>query len=694
MDDLLKLFRSNFKNLSGTPDELYKNFDNLFTRLSDNIKNMPELKDYADAYDKYGSDLYKSLKEEVKEQSESYLAKQAKIKKQEVRRERKNKFFELEDGSKVKQYLDDNGNIRAQRRIYQDGTREFRVQHNAETIKKDPRAKNMSKVVSTYDGETTLINKRPNARDVETKTINHKTGEIYKTKQRRQSDWSGGVTATSGDYTSIEEEKLIHDKKMDDKYGANTVEENDYDAENARTEKEIDAAEYDIPDADNSSTSQIDPNNPETPKYEGVDPDKPATWTDDYINDTAETLEELDDMMSRRDVAQNKDIVNQINQQRQAEDVPLNREQRRKAAKEERKKGNTQKQKTKKQKERDERNKKFNDRNKSMGRDPEETKRINREANEQKETKNRERNKHQQQRAEEARVKKERGEKIYKDIVDEWNEKPILEQMNMFNESEEANNFRWKQRAENNLPELGDRKAEIESIPEAMRNPELQNELDEINNKINDVGKFESNIDNGKINQGLDFEHHNMNQDASDYVDWANDLDAKSRAYEFDGSYTAQKEFVDNSGKLIKTKRVTKGLDIGDVSKVGLVTAGLNILGAVGDYKDERRKGRGVVSSAVRAGVKFAAFEAMGLWSIPVMLVSQAPGAVIKGADMLYKENRRMNSAANNQVFGGAQFMDTQQLATMRQSGMEMAKMSQYNLQQTLMGNEATYLHR
>jgi hypothetical protein len=405
-------------------------------------------------------------------------------------------------------------------------------------------------------------------------------------------------------------------------------------------------------------------------------------------------MEELDDMMSRRDVAQNKDIVNQINQQRQAEDVPLNREQRRKAAKEERKKGNTQKQKTKKQKERDKRNKKFNDRNTAMGRDPEETKRINREANEQKETKNRERNKRQQQRAEEAKIQKERGEKIYKDIVDEWNEKPILEQMSMFNESEEAKNLRWKQQAENNISELGNRKAEIESIPEAMRNPELQNELDEINNRINELGKFESNIDNGKINQGLDFEHHNMNQEASDYVDWANDLDAKSRAYEFDGSYTAQKEFVDNSGKLIKTKRVTKGLDIGDVSKVGLVTAGLNILGAVGDYKDERRKGRGVVSSAVRAGVKFAAFEAMGLWSIPVMLVSQAPGAVIKGADMLYKENRRMNSAANNQVFGGAQFMDTQQLATMRQSGMEMAKMSQYNLQQTLMGNEATYLHR
>ena len=79
---------------------------------------------------------------------------------------------------------------------------------------------------------------------------------------------------------------------------------------------------------------------------------------------------------------------------------------------------------------------------------------------------------------------------------------------------------------------------------------------------------------------------------------------------------------------------------------------------------------------------------------LALMAVKAIPGAVVKGADMLYKENRRMNSAANQQAFGGAQFQDTQQLATMRQSGMEMAKMSQYNLQQTLMGNEATYLHR
>lgn len=133
---------------------------------------------------------------------------------------------------------------------------------------------------------------------------------------------------------------------------------------------------------------------------------------------------------------------------------------------------------------------------------------------------------------------------------------------------------------------------------------------------------------------------------------------------------------------------------IGDVSKVSALGTAVNALAFVSDYKDSRRKGRGVISSAVRAGAQFAAGEALGLWAIPVIAAKELPGAAIKGAEMIYKENRKMNSAANFQAFGNANFQDTQQLATMRQSGMEMAKMAQYNLQQTLMGAEATYLHR
>ena len=132
----------------------------------------------------------------------------------------------------------------------------------------------------------------------------------------------------------------------------------------------------------------------------------------------------------------------------------------------------------------------------------------------------------------------------------------------------------------------------------------------------------------------------------------------------------------------------------GTLGTVDKIMTGVNILGAIGDYKSYRRQGDNVISAGVKTAAKFAIDEALGLWAIPIALVKNVPGAIIKGADMLYKENRKMNSAAGQQIFGDAQFLDTQQLATMRQSGMEMAKMSQYNLQQTLMGQEATYLHR
>ena len=177
---------------------------------------------------------------------------------------------------------------------------------------------------------------------------------------------------------------------------------------------------------------------------------------------------------------------------------------------------------------------------------------------------------------------------------------------------------------------------------------------------------------------------------------------------------------IDSDGKIIKgEKRNVKGDynpirnidDVADVSreggsvfnlldelkdmslldKIGTVT---NIGFAVSDYKDARRQGHGVVSSVARAGTQFVMGELLGIY-YPLILGAKAlPGAIVKGSELLYKENRKMNSMANQQVFGGAQFQDTQQLATMRQSGMEMAKMSQYNLQQTLMGQEATHLHR
>ena len=157
------------------------------------------------------------------------------------------------------------------------------------------------------------------------------------------------------------------------------------------------------------------------------------------------------------------------------------------------------------------------------------------------------------------------------------------------------------------------------------------------------------------------------------------------------GNFSAAPNGGNNTPGSGIVKRLDELKNMGPIEKI---MTGVNILGAVGDYKEARRQGHGVVSSVARAGVNFAVAEALGGWYLPYLAVKNLPQGIIKGTEALYRENRKMNSAADFQVFGGAQFQDTQQLATMRQSGMEMAKMAQYNLQQTLMGQEATYLHR
>ena len=133
-----------------------------------------------------------------------------------------------------------------------------------------------------------------------------------------------------------------------------------------------------------------------------------------------------------------------------------------------------------------------------------------------------------------------------------------------------------------------------------------------------------------------------------------------------------------------------KGFTIGKAINVGF-TAKM----AVDKYKESKAEGKSTGSALVRAVGAAAVAEVLGPTAqIGLDVAKAVPKAVIGGADMLYKENRRMNSAANFIPLGGVNFQDSQELATMRQSGMELAKMSQYNLEQTLMGAEAKHLHR
>lgn len=121
---------------------------------------------------------------------------------------------------------------------------------------------------------------------------------------------------------------------------------------------------------------------------------------------------------------------------------------------------------------------------------------------------------------------------------------------------------------------------------------------------------------------------------------------------------------------------------------------GLNALVAVSDYKNAREEGKGVIAAAGKSAGLFVAGEALGWAMFPVMLASAAPKATVSVMEGMQKMTRQMNSVQRIQTFGEAYFQDTNQLATMRQAGMELAKMSQYNLQQSVMGNEAQYMHR
>ena len=370
-------------------------------------------------------------------------------------------------------------------------------------------------------------------------------------------------------------------------------------------------------------------------RFKNIDPSNPTTWTDEYIQHTAASDAERDWMNQKMRNAKNLDTVDEINQQRQNQ-RPLNRQERRQQQRENRQKGNQQKPLTKKERERQRRQKEFEARQRAMGNDPDEVRKNNRKYNEEQKKKK----KQQQQQNPNQQNKNRRGPKLF----------------------DENDPTTWTKK---------DIKDMADGDPERFK--DLMNRFKEAK-KGNIIGDY------NHVPDIEDFDFHDapipdMPSSEMPDTEWIDDL-------------------VNNADDMAEEAIESGAKGLGKLGTMDKIMSGVNVLGAIGDYKTARRKGHGVISSAVRAGAQFAIYEALGAWALPVTLLQHTPGAIIKGADMLYKENRRMNSAANNQIFGDAEFLDTQQLATMRQSGMEMAKMAQYNLQQTLMGNEAQYLHR
>lgn len=150
------------------------------------------------------------------------------------------------------------------------------------------------------------------------------------------------------------------------------------------------------------------------------------------------------------------------------------------------------------------------------------------------------------------------------------------------------------------------------------------------------------------------------------------------------------------SKKVVKEAKSSSTLSSITKGNSGAILSGaFSLATAIADFKEGRKEGKTVVESAGSAAFEFAKGEVLGMGGMLTLGgVKLLPKAAVSVYNEVQSINRSMNNLQRFTPFADSQFADTQQLATMRQSGMEMAKMANYNLQQTLMGTEARHLHR
>jgi hypothetical protein len=131
------------------------------------------------------------------------------------------------------------------------------------------------------------------------------------------------------------------------------------------------------------------------------------------------------------------------------------------------------------------------------------------------------------------------------------------------------------------------------------------------------------------------------------------------------------------------------------ISKMGLIGVGMDAWMASEDYKTAREDGSSRLTSTALGIGNFALYQTLGLGpSLAMQLLPEIPKAMVNGYESLGKLTRQMNQQGKQVPFVNSQFHDYGQAFTMRQAGMQMAQASKYNLQQTLMGNEAAYLSK
>ena len=128
-------------------------------------------------------------------------------------------------------------------------------------------------------------------------------------------------------------------------------------------------------------------------------------------------------------------------------------------------------------------------------------------------------------------------------------------------------------------------------------------------------------------------------------------------------------------------------------NKGSVFNAGLGIWGANATFQDEKERGASTLSASASAGMELALPMMMTAKAyLGLQAVTELPNLAYEGALAAQRYRRHLAKESNGQAFMNAKFDDTEQAFTMRQAGMAIAKRSQYNTQQAMLGNEAKYM--
>ena len=126
------------------------------------------------------------------------------------------------------------------------------------------------------------------------------------------------------------------------------------------------------------------------------------------------------------------------------------------------------------------------------------------------------------------------------------------------------------------------------------------------------------------------------------------------------------------------------------------MTFGISALASIWTYKEERAQGNSRIGALGQAAMDFVLPELLGGWGyMGFQLAQAAPGMLINGAQSIAQAGREFERSVRDQSpFRSNTFVDSQQIYTMRQAGLALGEQSKYALQQSLMGDEARFMHR